>query len=324
VPETPEPVRLTTIEEPVEELLATESAPASAPALVGSNCTLRVADWPDARVKGKAAPETVNPAPLMVTPLTVTVAVPVEVRVSDCVAGELRFTLPKAIVDALTLRVGTEAATPAPVKLTLIELPVDESLARVSAPAAAPAVVGSNLMLRVADWLGERVKGKVAPETVNPAPLMAALLTATAAVPVEVSVSDWVAGELRLTLPKAIVFTLTLRVGAEAATPVPVKLTTVEVPVEESLVRVSEPEAAPADAGLNCTVRVAVWLGDSCKGKDAPETANPDPVTVAELMESGSVPVEVSVSDSFAVVLTETLPNPRLVLLTANLELPSL
>jgi hypothetical protein len=41
-------------------------------------------------------------------------------------------------------------------------------------------------------------------------------------------------------------------------TPVPLKLTTVEVPVEELLVMVSEPEAAPAVVGSNCTVSVAV------------------------------------------------------------------
>jgi hypothetical protein len=41
----------------------------------------------------------------------VTGAVPVEVKVIDCVAGELRFTLPKAIVVALMLRVGAEAVS---------------------------------------------------------------------------------------------------------------------------------------------------------------------------------------------------------------------
>lgn len=41
-------------------------------------------------------------------------------------------------------------------------------------------------------------------------------------------------------------------------TPVPLKLTAVEVPVEELLVMVSEPEAAPAVVGSNCTVSVAV------------------------------------------------------------------
>jgi hypothetical protein len=41
-------------------------------------------------------------------------------------------------------------------------------------------------------------------------------------------------------------------------TPVPLRLTTVEVPLEELLVRVSEPEAAPAVVGSNSTLSVAV------------------------------------------------------------------
>jgi hypothetical protein len=40
--------------------------------------------------------------------------------------------------------------------------------------------------------------------------------------------------------------------------PVPVRLITVEVPLEELLVSVIVPEAAPAVRGSNCTVRVAV------------------------------------------------------------------
>ena len=41
-------------------------------------------------------------------------------------------------------------------------------------------------------------------------------------------------------------------------TPVPLRLTPVEVPPEELLVRVSGPEMAPAVVGSNCTVSVAV------------------------------------------------------------------
>jgi hypothetical protein len=41
-------------------------------------------------------------------------------------------------------------------------------------------------------------------------------------------------------------------------TPVPVRLTAVDVPVEELLVSVSVPEAEPAAVGSNCTASVAV------------------------------------------------------------------
>ena len=43
-----------------------------------------------------------------------------------------------------------------------------------------------------------------------------------------------------------------------ATTPLPLRLMTVDVPLEELLVKVNEPVAAPPAVGSNCTVRVAV------------------------------------------------------------------
>jgi hypothetical protein len=51
----------------------------------------------------------VNPVPLTAAALTLTAAVPVDVRINDWVAGEFKFTLPKAIVAAFMLSVGTPA-----------------------------------------------------------------------------------------------------------------------------------------------------------------------------------------------------------------------
>ena len=55
---------------------------------------------------GRLAPESEKPLPLTVAPLTVTAAVPDDVRVIDCVAGEFSPTLPKARLVALTLNDG--------------------------------------------------------------------------------------------------------------------------------------------------------------------------------------------------------------------------
>ena len=52
---------------------------------------------------GNAAPETVKPAPISVAPLIVTATVPVEVKVTDCVAGELTATSPNATLVVLML-----------------------------------------------------------------------------------------------------------------------------------------------------------------------------------------------------------------------------
>lgn len=81
------------------------NCPDAAPALVGSNCTLRVAVWPGFRVTGKFIPDIENPEPLKVAELTVTEAVPVEVRVTDCVVGVPMTVLPNEMLVALMLSV---------------------------------------------------------------------------------------------------------------------------------------------------------------------------------------------------------------------------
>lgn len=91
----------------VDELLVTVSVPLTGPATVGLNSTLRIAVWVGFRVTGNVTPETEKPVPLTLAALTVTGAVPVEDRVTVCVAGEFCITLPKAMLVALMLSVGT-------------------------------------------------------------------------------------------------------------------------------------------------------------------------------------------------------------------------
>ena len=195
------------------------------------------------RVKGKAAPETVNPLPLTAAALTVTAAVPVEDRVRVCVVAVFTFTLPKDKLDELTLSVGTEAPNcRAKVLATLLALAVrvavcavvtEETVAVKAAvvePAATVTVAGTAAALLLLARL-----------TVNP-PVAAAAFRVT----VQLSVPDPANDPLVQLSPLS------------TGTPVPLRLTTVEVPLEELLVRVSEPEAAPAVVGSNCTVSVAV------------------------------------------------------------------
>jgi hypothetical protein len=60
-------------------------------------------------LSGKFAPLTLNPDPLAVAAFTVTKVVPVEVKVTDCVAVLFTPTLPNARFVVLTLNVGTAA-----------------------------------------------------------------------------------------------------------------------------------------------------------------------------------------------------------------------
>ena len=195
------------------------------------------------RVRGKVAPETVKPVPATVAALTVTAAVPVEDRVNVCVVAVFAFTLPKDKLDELTLSVGTAAPSdrakvfdtlPAlAVRVAVCAVLTDETVAvklAVVEPAATvtePGTVTVELLL--------------ARLTVNP-PMAAAAFRVT----------------VQLSVPDPVNEPLVQLSALSTGTPVPLRPTTVEVPPEELLVRVSEPEMAPATVGSNCTVSVAV------------------------------------------------------------------
>lgn len=85
----------------------------------------------------------------------------------------------------------------------------------------------------------------------KPAPLITAEFTVTGAVPVDVSVSDWLVVEFTVTLPKLKVAALTVNCGLGAATLVPLRVTCAVEPVDESLLIVIWPLAVPIAVGLN-------------------------------------------------------------------------
>ena len=73
------------------------------------------------------------------------------------------------------------------------------------------------------------------------------------------------------------------------------------------------PLAAPALVGANVAVNVTLWLDVSVRGKLNPLIEKTAPVTFACVMVTDDPPVLVRVSDKFALLLTWTLPNARLV-----------
>ncbi len=90
---------------------------------------------------------------------------------------------------------------------------MEQLLDKLTVPVAAPAAVGSNWTSRLAACPGLRVTGNTAPGIENPVPLTEAQLMVTTPVPDEVIVTDCVAGVFRLTLPKATVDELRVKVG---------------------------------------------------------------------------------------------------------------
>jgi hypothetical protein len=231
----PVPLRLTVAVALVDELLVMVSLPETAPVAAGLNCTVRLNVCLGLSVTGKLDPETVKPVPLMAAELIVTGAVPLDVSVTDCVEEVPTVTLPKLKLARLTVKVGVVAAVPVPLRLTAAVASVDELLVMVSLPETAAALAGLNCTVRLSVCLGLRVTGKLAPETVKPAPVMVAELIVTAAVPVEVKVTDLVDEVPTVTLPKLRLVVLTVKVGVfAAAAPVPLRLTTVVPSNDES------------------------------------------------------------------------------------------
>jgi hypothetical protein len=139
----------------------------------------------------------------------------------------------------------------------------------------------------------------------------------TGELPVEVSVKGCVVGEPTVTPPKFRMAELSESCGATTAIPFPFKETTT-VPSEELLLMVTCPLATPVTSGLNCTWSVIDCLGFNTTGRFPPETVKPAPLIVAEVMVTGEVPVDISVSGFVVDESTVTFPKFRLAVLSES------
>jgi hypothetical protein len=102
------------------------------------------------------------------------------------------------------------------------------------------------------------------------------------------------------------------------ACPVPLRATVEVVPVEELLVKASEPLAVPAVVGLKAIASVADCPAVRVNGKLAPEKVKPVPLRDAALTVTEPVPEEVSVTDWEAVAATFIVPKLMLVAPTVS------
>jgi hypothetical protein len=295
-----------TASESFDELFVIVSWPVAAPLEVGSNCTLRVAGVPGFTVMGNVAPVSENPVPVTVAAVTVTALLPLAVSVTDCVEGLFTTTFPKAMLVALMLSVCWLAAFNCNAKV--LETPFAEAVSvtdcaelTAATDAENPALVAFAGTVTEAGTVAEVLL--LARFTVNP-PAGAAALNVT------VQESD----------PAAVIDPLlqvsAFNTGGMEFVPVPLSETVVVALVEELLDIVIWPLAAPAPVGSNCTFKLAELPGFRVIGNDAPETVKPVPATVALLMVSAVVPVELRISDFWAGAFTTTLPKSRLLALT--------
>jgi hypothetical protein len=150
------PFRFTTVDDPVDELLVKVKVPVAAPATVGSNCTSSVAVAFGLSVTGKPSPENEKPLPAIWTALTVTTELPVDLKVSVWVVARFAATLPKFMLEVLTLSTGatacncsakdSDALTALAVSVAVCEVPTAETAAAkvaLVAPAATDTEAGT-------------------------------------------------------------------------------------------------------------------------------------------------------------------------------------
>jgi carbonic anhydrase/acetyltransferase-like protein (isoleucine patch superfamily) len=252
-----------------------------------------------------------KPVPVTENELMVTGPVPVDDNVTVWFAVVLRATLPKFRLVVLRLSVAVDGEVP--LSATAAVGLVDDVLLTVNWPVADPVVVGANCTLSVVDCPGFKVIGAEPPLRLKPVPATESELTVTGPVPVDDSVTVWVAVVLRATLPKFRLVVLRLSVAVDGE--VPLSATTAVGLVDELLLTVSWPVAVPVVVGLNCTLSVVDCPGFRVIGAEPPLRLKPVPVTENELMVTGPVPVEDNVTVWVAVVLRATLPKFRLVVL---------
>ncbi len=173
----------------------------------------------------------------------VTPEVPPDDRIKVCVAAVFTFTLPNDMLSELTFS-AIDAAPNCTPKVSVT--PFDEA-DKVTACATFTAFTVAENVALVAPLATITVPGTTT------AGLLLARLTASppvAAATFSVTV--------HVSVPAPVIEPLEQVNPVSAGTPVPLRLTAVDAPVEELLFRVSEPEAVPATVGSNCTLSVTV------------------------------------------------------------------
>jgi hypothetical protein len=299
----PVPLSATDIVPPIEQLLASATVPVAAPVVAGSNCTSSADVCPGFRVIGNFAPGRVNPAPVTEPVLMVTGAVPVDDIVTDCVAGVLRLTEPKATLLLPKVSVGVVAFR---VRAKVFEIPLAVAVSvAIWFVLAAVAVAVKLALVAPAAMVTE-------PGTVT-APLLLARLTAVALVAAEVRVT------VHASVPAPVSDPLLQESALKVAGvwPIPLRLIAMG---DALLLIVTDPVNVPAVAGSKLIVNVAVCFGLSVRGKAIPESPNPVPAIAAPLIVNATVPEDVKVTVFVTAVFSASVPNATLVLLKVSAD----
>lgn len=178
-----------------------------------------------------------------------------------------------AFHDRLTLCDG--AGVPVPLNVSVV-VEGCALLVKVSVPLAAPVVRGPNVTVNEVLWPAGIVTGKERPPMLNTELLELAAVIVTLA-PLAVKLPEALPLEPTTTLPRFRVVGFTVSCPT-AALPVP-ESGIARLGLEAFDVTVTLPLALPAEAGVNVTVKVALWPDVSVKGVVMPLKLNPVPLT---------------------------------------------
>jgi hypothetical protein len=163
------------------------------------------------------------------------------------------------------------------------------ALVTVIVPALLPTALGLKITLNDMLCPALTVIGVSDPVKLNPAPLSLICAMVTLEFPEFVKVTLCVAEDPVFTFPKAMLVVLKAS-ACIAATPVPLSAIAAGE-VGALLTTLILPVAAPAAAGLNCTLKLPVWPDISVIGSANLPMLNPRPVTLTWLTDSVPVPV---------------------------------
>ena len=146
----------------------TEMDPVALPPVVGANTVPKVKLCPVVKVRGTLNPVIRKPVPETLAWLTVTVLLPVLVKVSDKVLVLLTGTMEKSRLESLALN------APAPATLAvrgIAMLVLDASLVIDSLPVADPLDCGVKVTLNALVCPAASVTGRLNPFSLKPAPI---------------------------------------------------------------------------------------------------------------------------------------------------------
>jgi hypothetical protein len=233
-------------------LLTNETEPLTLPALVGANATLNVVFAPTAIVCGNERPVELNPVPVTLAAVIVTLALPPFDSVIVC---ELLFpviTLPKLTLDGFPESCG---CTPVPLNGMDAGEPgallVSEML-----PEEFPAALGVNLAVKDVLPPAAIVAGIARPEMLKPAPEAVASVMTVLAFPGLLRVIVAVALPPTFTLLKFTLAGLIVNLGCGGSVPTPLNAIFRGEP-GALLVTAMFPLKLPAVVGANLAVNVA-------------------------------------------------------------------